>query len=167
MTFPFLILIWVICMVDNKSPIFKHERVGRYKKKFTLYKFRTMKIDTEILATHLVDSNAVTPFGSFLRFYKLDELPQLWNVLIGDMSLVGPRPSLTSQALLIKERDSLNILSFRPGITGLSQIMKIDMSNPKLLAETDYKMIKNFKLTSYFQYIFLTIIGKGLGDQIK
>ena len=100
-------------------------------------KFRSMNVNTQSVATHLASAASITPFGSFLRKSKLDELPQLWNVLVGDMSLVGPRPNLLNQAKLIEERDSRGVYSVRPGITGLAQIHKIDMSTPQLLAETD------------------------------
>lgn len=108
-----------------------------------------------------------TTFGSFLRKSKLDELPQLLNVLIGDMSLVGPRPNLVIQDELISERARLGIYNVRPGITGLAQIKKIDMSSPKYLAETDAIMIKTFNTRIYFKYIFLTIFGNGYGDRIN
>ena len=98
---------------------------------------------------------------------KLDELPQLWNVLVGDMSLVGPRPNLFNQAELIHERDKLSIYSVRPGITGLAQISNIDMSTPKSLAVTDAKMIRDMSVSSYFRYILMTVSGRGQGDRIQ
>jgi O-antigen biosynthesis protein WbqP len=96
-----------------------------------------MRPGTSSVATHLADVNAVTRVGRFLRRTKLDELPQLWNVLKGEMSLVGPRPCLFNQTELISERASRGVFDVRPGITGLAQIQGIDMSTPKLLAETD------------------------------
>jgi lipopolysaccharide/colanic/teichoic acid biosynthesis glycosyltransferase len=96
----------------------------------------------------------------------LDELPQLWNVFIGEMSLVGPRPNLFNQEELINERDSRGVYSVRPGITGLAQINKIDMSTPQLLAETDAKMTNNLNIYFYFYYIIVTVLGKGAGDRI-
>jgi lipopolysaccharide/colanic/teichoic acid biosynthesis glycosyltransferase len=125
-----------------------------------------MHLNTESVATHLIDTNSVTKWGSFLRKSKLDELPQLFNVLIGDMSFVGPRPNLFNQTELIAERDKRGIYLRRPGITGLAQINKIDMSTPQLLAETDLKMIDQLNLLLYFKYIFLTLLGKGLGDRV-
>jgi lipopolysaccharide/colanic/teichoic acid biosynthesis glycosyltransferase len=83
------------------------------------------------------------------------------------MSLVGPRPNLFNQEELIAERDSRLVYSVRPGITGLAQINKIDMSTPRLLAETDARMIEELSVGSYFKYIFFTIFGKGFGDRIK
>jgi lipopolysaccharide/colanic/teichoic acid biosynthesis glycosyltransferase len=126
-----------------------------------------MYIDTLSVATHLADKDSITKFGKFLRKSKLDELPQLWNVLIGDMSLVGPRPNLYNQVDLIYEREKLGVYNVRPGITGLAQINKIDMSTPQLLAETDQEMISQLSIFTYFKYILLTIIGNGMGDRIK
>lgn len=126
-----------------------------------------MHVNAPSVATHLASASSITPFGSFLRKSKLDELPQLWNVVVGDMSLVGPRPNLFNQEELINERDSRGVYSVRPGITGMAQINKIDMSTPKLLAETDSKMLKELNTFGYFKYIFLTVFGKGSGDRIK
>ena len=126
-----------------------------------------MHVNAPSVATHLASSSSITRFGGFLRRYKLDELPQLWNVLVGDMSLVGPRPNLFNQEELISERSLRGLYSVRPGITGLAQINKIDMSTPKFLAETDVKMIQSLNVLNYFKYIFLTIFGKGFGDRIK
>lgn len=163
---PILLLLFVICVLDTGSPIFRQERVGRNKKPFSLIKFRTMLPDTASVASHLADAAAVTPLGSILRRSKLDELPQLWNVLKGEMSLVGPRPCLFSQSELINERGQRGVFNVRPGITGLAQLKNIDMSTPKLLAETDAEMLSLFTLRSYFKYVFLTVVGKGSGDRI-
>ena len=162
----FLVLI-VIGYFDTGSPIFRQERVGEGKQPFRLMKFRSMHVNAPSVATHLASASSITPFGSFLRKSKLDELPQLWNVFVGDMSLVGPRPNLFNQEELIYERDSRGVYSVRPGITGLAQINKIDMSTPQLLAETDAKMIQDLNTLGYFKYIFLTVFGKGFGDRIK
>jgi lipopolysaccharide/colanic/teichoic acid biosynthesis glycosyltransferase len=163
---PVGIIILIIGFFDSGSPLFIQERMGKNKKMFKLVKFRTMKRGTASVSTHLANANAITRWGSFLRRSKLDELPQLWNVLIGQMSIVGPRPNLANQKELIIERESRGVYRVRPGITGLSQTLKIDMSTPELLAITDAKMIENESLYYYFKYIFLTIIGKGGGDRI-
>ena len=165
--FPILLLLVFFGYLDSRKPIFKQERLGRNKKIFSLYKFRTMKLNTQSVATHLVNSNSVTKYGKFLRASKLDELPQLFNVLIGDMSLVGPRPNLYNQFELTEERDKRGVYSIRPGITGLAQINKIDMSTPQLLADMDSIMLKHMDNRHYFKYIILTIFGNGFGDRIK
>lgn len=165
--FPILLLLTLIGLFDTGSPIFRQERVGRYKKPFTLVKFRTMKPDTASVASHLASASSITPFGGFLRKTKLDELPQLWNVLKGDMSLVGPRPCLFNQEELIAERAQRDVFNFRPGITGLAQVNEIDMSTPVLLAEIDKKMLESLSLKDYFKYIFMTVAGKGAGDRVK
>ena len=164
---PILIVLMVIGYFDTGSPIFRQERVGKGKQRFRLMKFRSMHVNAPSVATHLASASSITPFGSFLRKSKLDELPQFWNVFVGDMSLVGPRPNLFNQIELIQERDSRGVYSVRPGITGLAQINKIDMSTPQLLAETDAKMIQELNTLGYFKYIFLTVFGKGFGDRIK
>jgi lipopolysaccharide/colanic/teichoic acid biosynthesis glycosyltransferase len=164
---PLLILLLIIGWFDTRSPLFQQERVGKNQRSFTLVKFRTMRPNTASVASHLADASAITPFGRFLRQTKLDELPQLWNVLCGDMSLVGPRPCLVNQQDLIVERVARDVFSAQPGITGLAQIQGIDMSTPELLAKTDAEMLRQMSLFNYFRYIFLTILGKGAGDRVK
>ncbi|WP_420389123.1 sugar transferase [Marinobacter sp.] len=165
--FPVLALLYVLGLFDTGSPLFRQERVGRNKKPFTLVKFRTMKVETASVASHLASTTSITKFGHFLRRTKLDELPQLWNVLIGEMSLVGPRPCLFNQEELIAERGGRGVLQVRPGITGLAQINNIDMSTPRLLAETDARMLEGLNLKNYFRYIVQTVLGRGAGDRVK
>ena len=164
---PVLVMLSVLGWLDTRSPLFRQKRVGRHQKPFTLVKFRTMRPDTASVATHLADASAVTRLGHFLRRSKLDELPQLWNVLKGEMSLVGPRPCLFSQEALIVERAERQVFNVRPGITGLAQIQGIDMSTPRLLAETDARMLQDLGLTAYFTYIIKTVTGAGRGDRIR
>jgi len=164
---PVLLVIYVAGLFDTGSPFFQQVRVGRNERPFTLLKFRTMRPETPSVASHLADISAITPLGLFLRRTKLDELPQLWNVLKGEMSLVGPRPCLFNQTELIGERASRGVFDVRPGITGLAQVNNIDMSTPKLLAETDAQMLKELTLSAYFKYIFMTVGGKGSGDVVK
>ncbi|MEQ2016307.1 sugar transferase [Photorhabdus bodei] len=166
-TSPILFILTIIGLFDTGSPLFRQTRVGRFQKPFTLVKLRTMKIDTASVASHLANSSSITKFGSFLRKSKLDELPQLWNVLKGEMSLVGPRPCLFNQEELITERKLLNVFNVKPGITGLAQVNTVDMSTPKLLAEMDANMINSLTLTDYFKYIIQTVAGKGSGDRVK
>jgi len=165
--FPFLVILFVIGLFDTGSPIFTQERVGRNKKPFILVKFRTMKVDTASVASHLASTASITPFGGFLRKTKLDELPQLWNVLKGEMSLVGPRPGLFNQKELTTAREAKNVFAVRPGITGLAQVNEIDMSTPELLAKTDREMIDTLNLANYFKYILMTVTGSGSGDRVK
>ncbi len=164
---PVGVVLYIIGLFDTGSPIFIQERVGKNKKPFNLIKFRTMSVETESVASHLASTSSITKFGSFLRKTKLDELPQLINVLKGDMSLVGPRPNLFNQKELIEERDKLGVYNVAPGITGLSQINEIDMSTPKKLAESDAEMIANYNTKNYFKYIFATVSGKGQGDRVQ
>ena len=164
---PFLLVLYIISLFDTGSPIFTQERVGRNKKPFTLVKFRTMKVDTASVASHLASTASITPFGGFLRKTKLDELPQLWNVLKGEMSLVGPRPGLFNQEELTAARDAKNVFAVRPGLTGLAQVNEIDMSTPELLAKTDREMIDTLNLSNYFKYILMTVTGSGSGDRVK
>ena len=164
---PILLVLCIIGFFDTGSPIFRQERVGKNKQPFYLYKFRSMHINTKSVATHLANVSSITPFGRFLRKSKLDELPQLFNVLKGNMSLVGPRPNLFNQEQLMAERYACGVYNVRPGITGLAQINKIDMSTPQLLAEIDGKMTAHLNVWYYFKYIFLTVFGKGFGDRIK
>ncbi len=164
---PILVLLWVLGWFDSGLPLFKQERAGRNQKPFTLVKFRTMRPDTASVATHLADVSDVTKLGHFLRRTKLDELPQLWNVLKGEMSLVGPRPCLFSQHELIAERESRGVFSARPGITGLAQINGVDMSTPKLLAELDARMLQDLGVRTYFSCIIKTVTGAGRGDRIR
>jgi len=163
---PLLLILLMIGWFENRSPIFLQNRVGRDQRPFLLVKFRTMPQYTPSIATHLVDTSSITIFGRFLRRTKLDELPQLWNVLRGEMSLVGPRPCLLNQNDLIYERAELGVFDSLPGITGLAQIEGIDMSNPLLLAKVDSCMLKKLNLLNYFKYICLTIFGKCARDSI-
>jgi lipopolysaccharide/colanic/teichoic acid biosynthesis glycosyltransferase len=164
---PLLLILTAIGWFDTGSPLFRQTRIGRNQQLFTLVKFRTMRLGTANVATHLASASAVTPFGRFLRRSKLDELPQLWNVLKGDMSLVGPRPCLPNQNELIAARAAAGVFAVRPGITGLAQVRGIDMSVPELLAQIDAEMILSMSLHLYFKYIIQTVLGGGSGDQIR
>jgi O-antigen biosynthesis protein WbqP len=154
---PLIILIFFIGLFDSGSPLFIQSRVGYNLKSFSLIKFRTMPMSVRSAGTHLIKDIKLSSFGYFLRRTKLDEIPQLLNVLLGDMSLVGPRPCLFNQRRLISERKKRGVFKARPGITGLAQISGINMKTPTLLAKTDQKMIENMSLYNYFYYIFKTI----------
>ncbi|UOE85830.1 sugar transferase [Vibrio splendidus] len=164
---PVLVVVTIIGMFDTGSPIFIQERVGRNKKPFKLIKFRTMSVETKSVASHLASNTSITKLGNFLRKTKIDELPQLINVVKGEMSLVGPRPNLFNQEALIKERDALGVYDVLPGVTGLAQVQNIDMSTPELLAKTDKQMIDTLTLKDYFKYILMTATGSGSGDAVK
>ncbi|CDT39876.1 putative Bacterial sugar transferase [Vibrio coralliirubri] len=164
---PVLLLVTIVGVFDTGAPIFIQERVGRNKRPFQLIKFRTMSVDTQSVASHLASNSSITKLGVFLRKTKIDELPQLVNVLKGEMSIVGPRPNLFNQQELIKERDAKGVYDVLPGITGLAQVQNIDMSTPELLALTDKQMIDTLTLKDYFKYIIMTATGSGSGDAVK
>lgn len=166
-TLPVLLVLVIIGWLDTGSPVFTQQRVGRHRRPFTLVKLRTMRKDTAHVASHLASRDAITPFGHFLRRSKLDELPQLWNVLKGEMSLVGPRPCLLSQQELIAERAARSVFDVRPGITGLAQINDIDMSQPERLAEIDSQMIQQQSVAQYLRLILATVAGNGQGDRVN
>ncbi|SLJ83943.1 hybrid nucleoside-diphosphate sugar epimerase/sugar transferase [Psychrobacter sp. DAB_AL43B] len=164
---PLLIGTTIIGYLDTGSPLFIQERVGKEQKPFKLIKFRTMKVSTESVASHLVDNTSITKLGKVLRKTKLDELPQLLNVIKGEMSLVGPRPNLFNQNELIKAREDMGVYKVLPGITGLAQLSGVDMSTPERLAKKDKEMIDSMNLKNYFSYIVKTALGKGSGDAVK
>lgn len=164
---PLFMVIFTLGAFDTGSPIFIQERVGKNRKSFKLIKFRTMSINTESVATHMVHRSSVTRFGAFLRKTKLDELPQLINVLKGEMSFVGPRPCLFNQEELVLERIKYGVFNVRPGITGLAQVNNIDMSTPKVLVKWDVRMIESFEISMYLKLIIQTLFGAGFGDKIK
>jgi len=166
-TLPLMLVIFVLGLFDTGAPLFLQVRVGRHQCPFTLVKFRTMSMETQSVATHLANPASVTRMGGFLRRTKLDELPQLWNVLKGEMSLVGPRPCLFNQVELIAAREVRGVFDVRPGITGLAQVRGIDMSTPELLAEVDAEMMSRLNLPTYFVYILQTLTGAGAGDRIR
>lgn len=123
---PFFILFSIIIKLESKGPIFfKQERIGKNKKHFKIYKFRTMRTDTpKDTPTHLLNNaeNYITKFGKIMRKTSIDELPQIINILKGEMSIIGPRPALWNQTDLIKERDKYHANSIKPGLTGWAQV---------------------------------------------
>lgn len=158
--------LWV--RFDSKGPaIFAQRRVGRRGREFTCYKFRTMSLGTPEAATHNISEAAITRAGSFLRRTKLDELPQIVNVLRNQMSLVGPRPCLPQQAELIDRRMRRGVLELKPGITGLAQINDVDMSDPARLAAWDSRYGAFRNLASDCAILILTVLGGGTGDRVS
>ena len=158
-----LIAAIAIKVEDPKGPvIFKQVRVGKDKEPFKIYKFRSMWTETPDVPTHLLsDPNQfITKTGAFLRKTSIDEVPQVWNILKGDMSFVGPRPSLFSQEDLIEERDKLNVHSVRPGLTGLAQVSGRDELPIPVKAAYDGEYIEkmSFKLdVSLFFRTFISV----------
>ena len=165
---PVILLLAFAIRRESEGPgIFVQERVGRNGRHFRCYKLRSMYGGLPSVPTHQALASQITPIGRALRRWKLDELPQLWNVLRGDMSLVGPRPCLPTQAELIEERLKRGVLSVRPGITGLSQINGIDMSDPARLAEKDAQYVRDRSLLLDLRILFLTFFGRtGTGVRI-
>jgi lipopolysaccharide/colanic/teichoic acid biosynthesis glycosyltransferase len=161
-------LVWLAVRMDSTGPgLFSQVRVGRNQKTFLCRKFRSMHIGTPEVATHTLSHDAVTPLGRFLRTSKLDELPQVWNILRNEISLVGPRPSLPSLDDLIAAREVAEIYSVKPGITGLAQINGVDMRNAKTLANWDsyYKAMRCIPLD--LKITLSTFIGVGQGDRVR
>ncbi len=163
-----LLIVWILIPLDSPGPgIFEQTRVGEGGRSFTVYKFRTMKRGTRQAGTHEMTSDSVTRMGSFLRKTKLDELPQVLNIIRGDLSLVGPRPCLPVQTQLIKEREKRGVFTVRPGITGLAQTNNVDMSDPVKLARWDARYVAQRSLPSELKIAYLTFRGRGHGDKIS
>lgn len=146
------------------NPLFRQRRIGRDRRPFLLLKLRTMACGTAHLPSHEIGTGHITPVGRLLRRTKLDELPQIWNVLVGDMSLVGPRPCLPSQDELIRERERHGAFRVRPGITGPAQLAGIDMSQPVLLARIDGEYAARISLLRDMKILARTALGAGSGD---
>ena len=158
---PLCVLLAVIVKATSPGPaIFAQVRVGRDQRPFTCFKFRTMRKDTGDLPTHEAPTSAVTGIGRFLRASKLDELPQLWNVLLGEMTLVGPRPCLPSQTELVTARARRGVYAARPGITGLAQIRGIDMSEPERLAAEDAAYLASRTFFLDLRILIATVLGR-------
>jgi lipopolysaccharide/colanic/teichoic acid biosynthesis glycosyltransferase len=162
-----MLTIYLLGLLESGSPLFFQQRVGKNQKLFTLVKFRSMTPNTKSVGTHQIDAASVTRMGNFLRKYKLDELPQLFNVLLGQMSLVGPRPCLPNQTELIIERSKRGVFEALPGITGLAQVNHVDMSTPRRLARYDRLMIERLNSRLYGKLIIATALGKGRGDRVQ
>ena len=144
---PFLILASLIIIFEDGFPIFFiQKRVGKDKKFFDIIKIRTLQKNTPNTGTHELQSRHLLVNGKWIRKIKLDEFPQLVNVLKGDINIVGPRPGLVGQNELLNARSLKNIYAVKPGITGLAQILGYDMSDPERLAEIDEKYVVNKSL---------------------
>lgn len=163
-----LAIVWAVIRLNSPGPaLFRQARVGRHGRLFTCYKFRTMRQGTAQAGTHQVAASAVTgKLGEFLRRTKLDELPQVWNILRNEISLVGPRPCLPVQVELIEARRRRGVLEAQPGITGLAQIEGIDMSDPERLARKDAEYVRLQSLVLDLKILLGTALGRGQGDKI-
>ena len=150
MLFPLFVLIIVLIKVDSPGPIlFKQKRVGIHKKHFNILKFRTMRIDTpKDTPTHMLEDpdKWITKVGKFLRKTSLDELPQIFNILIGEMAIVGPRPALWNQYDLIAERDKYGANDIMPGLTGWAQINGRDELPIDVKAKLDGEYVDKMSL---------------------
>ncbi len=165
---PMLLLAIVVRATSPGPAIFSQMRVGRGGQLFSCHKLRTMRQDAPVVPTHEAPASAVTGFGRFLRRTKLDELPQLYDVLVGNMSFVGPRPCLPTQTELVRLRRENGVLAVRPGITGLAQIHGIDMSDPVRLAEVDATYVRSATFFGDLRILIATVFGgSGQGDRIR
>ncbi|MCR4436302.1 MAG: sugar transferase [Clostridiales bacterium] len=167
---PVFILIALVIKLSSKGPvIFKQRRIGKDKKEFFIYKFRTMYLETpQNVPTHLLENpdHYITPIGRFLRKTSLDELPQLFNILKGEMSFVGPRPALYNQYDLISLRDGCGVNRVRPGITGWAQVNGRDELEIPVKVEFDRFYVEHYSLWLDAKIIFMTflnvILAKGV-----
>lgn len=155
-----------ILLIDRWSPFFVQTRLGLDEQPFRIVKLRTMRPSTQSVGTHDVSPSAVTPLGGVLRRTKIDELPQILNVLLGQMSFVGPRPGLPNQVELTAARRANGVFDVRPGITGLSQVAGVDMSEPERLAALDARYISEQSVLLDIRLILQTAIGRGMGDRV-
>lgn len=163
----FLIFALPIAIEARASPLFFQVRLGRFERPFRLLKLRTMKVSTPNVASHHVAADQILATGRILRRLKIDEMPQIWNVLNGTMSLIGPRPGLPSQDDLTDARRRHGVFKLRPGITGVSQIDGLDMSTPELLAKTDKTYDVPWSLRLDIGILWATATGAGSGDAAK
>ena len=159
----YIILFLLIFLGDFSSPIFKQKRIGRHKKIFILYKFRSMPINTGDVASSETSKIKITKVGKLIRRTNLDEIPQVFNVLIGDMSFIGPRPSIVTQTDLIALREKSNVYKSRPGLTGYAQVNSYDFMPIEEKVKFDSEYIKKvsflFDSKIFFQ-TFLYLIKK-------
>ncbi len=159
---PLLLVLVILIKLDSKGPIlFKQKRIGRNKKHFYILKFRTMRIDTpKDTPTHMLENPEqwITKVGKFLRKTSLDEIPQIINILKGDMSIIGPRPALWNQYDLIEERDKYGVHKLYPGLTGYAQINGRDELPIPEKAKLDGYYVKNISLWLDIKIFFGTIL---------
>ncbi len=166
-----MVIFSLIIKCESKGPvIFKQKRIGKNKKEFYIYKFRTMRADTpENVPTHLLSDpeSYITKSGKFFRKTSIDELPQLFNIIKGDMSIIGPRPALWNQYDLIEKRDKFGANDCLPGLTGLAQINGRDEIEIEKKAEFDGEYVKNISFLLDLKIFFLTIKSVFKAEGIK
>lgn len=159
---PVILILVIAIKMDSRGPVlFKQKRVGIHKTHFNILKFRTMKIDTpKDTPTHLLDNpdQYITRVGKFLRKTSLDELPQIWNIFVGDMSIIGPRPALWNQYDLIEERDKYDANDVLPGLTGWAQINGRDELPIEVKAKLDGEYVRNLSFKMDVKCFIGTII---------
>src|SRR5690606_22723103 len=159
---PLFLIIVILIKLDSEGPVFfKQKRVGKNKTHFEILKFRTMRIDTpKDTPTHLLENpdQYITRVGKFLRKTSLDELPQIWNIFVGDMSIIGPRPALWNQYDLIAERDKYGANDIRPGLTGWAQINGRDELPIEVKAKLDGEYVKNMGVMMDIKCFIGTIV---------
>lgn len=167
---PILLILCIAIKIDSRGPIiFKQKRVGLNKTHFNILKFRTMKVDTpKEMPTHLLENPDffITKVGKFLRKTSLDELPQLFNILKGDMAVIGPRPALWNQYDLIEERDKYQANNIRPGLTGLAQISGRDELAIPVKAKIDGDYAQNISFVMDIKCFIGTIVAVFKSDGV-
>lgn len=167
---PIILIVAIVVKITSPGPIlFSQRRIGKDNKEFKIYKFRTMKIDTPNLPTHLLEKPEqwITPVGKFLRKTSLDELPQLWNILNGEMSVVGPRPALYNQKDLITLRTEKKIHKLVPGLTGWAQINGRDELPIPKKVQLDEEYLKRKSFFFDIKIIFMTVFKVVKSEGIK
>lgn len=165
------VLIFILIKIDTKGNVFfTQKRIGKNKEIFGIYKFRTMRIDTpKDTPTHLLDNpdQWITTVGKILRKTSLDELPQIFNILVGEMSIVGPRPALWNQHDLIEERDKYGANNILPGLTGWAQVNGRDELPIEVKAKYDGEYVQSITLIKDIKCILMTISSVVLSKGIK
>lgn len=167
---PLLLIISLVIKLDSKGPaLFRQRRIGRNNQEFVLYKFRTMRTETPDVATHLLKNaqSYITPFGKFLRKSSLDELPQLFNILKGDMTFIGPRPALYNQHDLIDLRTRCGVHRLRPGVSGWAQVNGRDCLEISEKVSYDFDYLERQSLAMDIKILFFTILKVLRADGVR
>lgn len=169
---PLYIILAILVKCTSKGPIFfKQERIGKYKKHFKILKFRTMRVDTpKDVPTHLLENpeKYITGVGRFLRKTSLDEIPQVFNIFVGHMSIVGPRPALYNQDDLVAERDKYHVNDIIPGLSGWAQCNGRDTNSIERKAELDAEYVKRFNIWFDIRIVFRTFFQALFGkDEVE